>query len=320
MLLFTASRDPHRHPAGVRIPVRRTDPGKGGHHIDAGRIRHCRGIFLRLGSCFDHTHLVSEPLDPGACDKDTPLQRVSGFLVQPGGNGRDQPVLRTDRPVTGMHEKEAARAKRILDLPLSETALPEECRLLIPGAAGDRQFSVQQEGIAHAVHMTGWKNLRQHCGGNSEDIQQFAVPAPFMDIEQHRARSIGVIRGVNAPLGEIPDEPAVHGAERQLSRFRSGPCTLHMIQDPGNLGRGEIGIRHKSRFLPDLIHKATGAEFLDRIGRAPALPDNGIIQRLARFPIPDDRGLSLICDTDRGDILRHGTDLRHRFRGDGKLR
>ena len=45
----------------------------------------------------------------------------------------------------------------------------------------------------------------------------------------------------------------------------------------------------------------------------PVLPDDRIVDRLARYAIPDDCRLALVGDADAGNILGAGAGLRHRF-------
>jgi hypothetical protein len=54
--------------------------------------------------------------------------------------------------------------------------------------------------------------------------------------------------------------------------------------------------------------------------RAPVLPHDRVRDRLARFAIPDDRGLTLIGDADRGDVRRVEPRALDRLRRDGRLR
>ena len=50
-------------------------------------------------------------------------------------------------------------------------------------------------------------------------------------------------------------------------------------------------------------------EFGAELGGAPILPDNGIVDRLARFPVPDYHRLALVRDADGGNIGGGGACL-----------
>ena len=45
---------------------------------------------------------------------------------------------------------------------------------------------------------------------------------------------------------------AVDGSRRQLAGFGAGACPGDMVEDPGHLGRGEVGIDHQTGSLGDL--------------------------------------------------------------------
>ena len=55
------------------------------------------------------------------------------------------------------------------------------------------------------------------------------------------------------------------------------------------------------------------AQRIAKIGRAPVLPDDRIVDRLAGGAVPDDGGLALIGDADAGDIVRGEAGLGHRL-------
>ena len=87
----------------------------------------------------------------------------------------------------------------------------------------------------------------------------------------------------------------------------------HVVEQPGDLGRREIRIEHEAGLFRDLRLMARGAQRGAGIGGAPVLPDDRIVDRLARRAIPDDRGFALIGDADPGDILGADAGLRHRL-------
>src|SRR5262249_60702643 len=48
-------------------------------------------------------------------------------------------------------------------------------------------------------------------------------------------------------------------------------------------------------------------------GRAPALPDDGVVNRLSARAIPYDGRLALVGDADGGDVFGSDADLRERL-------
>ena len=70
-----------------------------------------------------------------------------------------------------------------------------------------------------------------------------------------------------------------------------------MIKQPGDLGRGEIRIDNEPGFRGHPLFMACLAKPAADIRRAPVLPDNRAMDRLAGHAVPDDHRLALICDT-----------------------
>ncbi|MPM91272.1 hypothetical protein SDC9_138400 [bioreactor metagenome] len=48
--------------------------------------------------------------------------------------------------------------------------------------------------------------------GNVQFPAQRFVPVQSVDVEQHGAGGIGIVRHMDPPAGEVPDEPGVHRA------------------------------------------------------------------------------------------------------------
>ena len=97
---------------------------------------------------------------------------------------------------------------------------------------------------------------------------------------------------MHGSAGELPDEPRVDRPEGQVARG--------LAEDPLELRRREVRVGDEPRPVADEI----GGELLAPLGRAPVLPDDGAVGRLAARPIPDDRRLALVRDADRGEIGR----------------
>ena len=117
---------------------------------------------------------------------------------------------------------------------------------------------------------------------------------------------------------EIPDNPGVHVAEEQfaLLGLRAGP--LDIVENPLDLGAGEIGGQRQTDFQAETVLTAILGEFIaDQVG-ARVLPDDGVIDGLAGRLLPHNRGLALVGDTHRGDVLRIHAGLGQRA-GDDSL-
>ena len=101
---------------------------------------------------------------------------------------------------------------------------------------------------------------------------------------------------------QIPDEPAVHRAAQQLSIFRFGPGTGHMVQNPRDFGSGKIGVDQQAGLLPDIIADAGLFQPFTLLGGAAALPNDGVHHRLSGGFFPDDGGFPLVGDADGGHL------------------
>ena len=148
--------------------------------------------------------------------------------------------------------------------------------------------------------------------GTPNRSQQLGIPCAAADVHQQRARRIGGVGDVRLAAGQPPEQEAVDRAEGEPAGPRRLARARHMVEQPGDLGGREIGIEQQPGarcdhgLVPRLPQRGAG------VSRAPILPDDGIVDRLAGRAVPDDRGLALIGDADRGDVSRGDAGLRHR--------
>src|SRR5579863_2259404 len=141
-----------------------------------------------------------------------------------------------------------------------------------------------------------------------------------MDVEEHGAGSIGDISGVKFALGETPEEPGIDCAEGEFASISEAARAGHIVEDPGDLGCGEIGIDQKSRTLLDQPAVTLAAQLLAESGGAAILPDDGVADGTSCFAIPDDGCLALIGDADGGDVGRLRPGFGECFERNGNLR
>ena len=140
-----------------------------------------------------------------------------------------------------------------------------------------------------------------------------------MNIKEHGPGRIGIIGHVNAALGQVPDQPGVHGAKKELSPLCPFPGSLHVIQDPRDLAPGEISVGNEAGALPYLLLPAVRLQLLNPVRGPAALPDNGIVHRLPGILIPDNGRLPLVGDANSRDIAVVGANLSHGFHGHRQL-
>ena len=132
-----------------------------------------------------------------------------------------------------------------------------------------------------------------------------------MNIIEHGAAGIGLIRHMHGALRQAPDQPGVNGAEEELSPLRPFSGPRHIVQQPLNLGAGEVGVRHKAGLLPDLVGKALRHQIVDNVRRAAALPDYGVGDGVPCVLVPYNRCLALVGDADGRDVRRRHAQLPH---------
>ena len=82
----------------------------------------------------------------------------------------------------------------------------------------------------------------------------------------------------------------------------------HVVEQPGDLGRGEIRIEQQAGRARSRASRGRRARSAAQAScGAAVLPDDGVVDRLAGRAVPDHRGLALVGDADRRDVLRAAT-------------
>ena len=124
--------------ACIRIPVRCTEAGKGGHHIHTITVFDFGGEVFGIGGISNDFHLITQPLDGGSGHKNRALKGIIYFTARTAGDRGQQTVFGQHRFVTGVHQQEAAGAVGVFRHARLNTHLTEQCRLLVTGNTGDR--------------------------------------------------------------------------------------------------------------------------------------------------------------------------------------
>ena len=90
---------------------------------------------------------------------------------------------------------------------------------------------------------------------------------------------------MDAPSGQLVDQPAVDGPERKIAPLGALPRTFHVIQNPLDLGPREVGINDESRTLADQGLEASLLQFLADRRALARLPDDCTVNRLSLIHI-----------------------------------
>src|SRR6185295_17933312 len=92
------------------------------------------------------------------------------------------------------------------------------------------------------------------------------------------------------------------------------------VEQPGKLGAGKVRVEDEPGLLPEERLEAALLQRLARRRGAPVLPDDGVAERLAGAAVPEQGGLALVGDADRGDVAGGDARLRDRLARRGELR
>jgi hypothetical protein len=160
-------------------------------------------------------------------------------------------------------------------------------------------------------------HLGQQRARDVEQRQQLVVPVLLDDVEQQGPAGVGGVGGMDAPARQTPDEPAIDGTEGELAFLGARLGAVDVVEQPAQLGRGEVRIQQEPAALRDQRLVAGGLELAAILGRAPILPDDGVVDRLARAAIPDKRRLALVGDAEGDGPAAVALGLLQRLPGDG---
>ena len=131
-----------------------------------------------------------------------------------------------------------------------------------------------------------------------------------MDVKQHGTRGVGVIGHMDTALSHFPDKPRINRTKQQFTTTRTLARAFHMVEDPLHFGAREVRVNHQTGVVTNVLFHAIAFEMLADLGGTTALPDNGVIDRLAGFFFPDNSGFTLVRNTDSCNLI--GTDIGFR--------
>jgi hypothetical protein len=122
---------------------------------------------------------------------------------------------------------------------------------------------------------------------------------------------------VTRAAGQIPDQPAIDGPERDLAALGAVAQAGHAIEHPADLRRREIRIEQQAGPPAHLDLEPAFAQRGASGGRAAILPDDRVLDRTAGGALPQQRRFALIGDADRCDL--RGLDARVAQRTAGRF-
>jgi len=102
--------------------------------------------------------------------------------------------------------------------------------------------------------------------------------------------------------GQVPDHPAVDRSEKEIARLRPLARAGHAVQQPPNLGPGEVGRERSPTLERNRSWPPLRASSATEIVCSRVLPDDGVVDGPTGSAVPHHRGLALVRDADRGKV------------------
>lgn len=104
--------------------------------------------------------------------------------------------------------------------------------------------------------------------------------------------------------GEIPDQPGIHGAERDLAPLGPFAQPGDVLQQPGRLGAGEVTGQRQAGGGAEPVLPVRTAELVAESGGTGVLPDDGVVDGDPGGPVPEHGRLALVGDAEPGKLVR----------------
>ncbi|KAI6752395.1 hypothetical protein HG530_013764 [Fusarium avenaceum] len=262
----------------------------GSRHVTALRVRSdtkdCASRIVnpvrRKQAAEGRHEVVHEELDAGASNGNAALQRVHGVvLAKVEGDSGEQSVGRNDGLLAHVVEQKAAGAR---------------CRC-------KRSVGL----VIRRPHDSWQRNL---CVIDAEPVEDVLVILERLKIHKHGSRRIGRVRHVDVALScavELVRQPSVHRSKGENSTL---VCILDLgdvLQQPEQFADRWICGERDAAPGDQLASAKATLETTHEIFRSCVCPDNGIVQSVSCCLVPDNSGLSLVCDANSLDLLARVT-------------
>ena len=111
--------------------------------------------------------------------------------------------------------------------------------------------------------------------------------------------------------GKPPEKETIDRTEAQPARLGSFFRPVHVLEQPGDLAGRKVRVEQQSGLAGNFTFVTGTVKRFTKIRGAPILPDNGIVNGFPGVAIPNDRGFTLVGDSNAGDIFRRNVGLRH---------
>ena len=242
----------------TRVRARRGPSARPGrrrrrHHEHVVGVGDAGGQRLDLFRALDDAQPVAQPLHRRAGHEHAAFQHVRRFpgagragIWQAPAHGGQQVVGRAHRLVANVHQHEAAGAVGVLGHAGREAGLAEGSVLLVASHAGDGDGAAQPFWQGVADHRAARRDAGQHAARDVQQRQDVIVPVLRVQVEQHGARGVAGVGAVHRAAGQLPHQPGVDGAEGQFAALGHLARAGHVVEQPGQLGAGEVRVQHQA--------------------------------------------------------------------------
>ena len=276
-----AAGETHQRSPGLGLPVGRAETHERRNEIDAIVGREVRGHTGGLRRHFQAGPVRLAATGRGARHEDRTLEGVGWLPGRVTGDGGEEAGLRGDSLLAGVQQEECAGAVRVLGQAGPPAPLPEECRLLVPRDAcrsGERPRTTCGS-VSPKMPLDG-RTSGSTARGTPQERQQLVIPLAAVDVVQHRAGGVGRVGGMDTAARQLPDQPAVDGAGRQLACLGARACasgtlsSSHSIFVPEKYGSITSPVR-----APHELQRPVRLQLPTARRRTPVLPDDGVVDR-----------------------------------------
>lgn len=108
--------------------------------------------------------------------------------------------------------------------------------------------------------------------------------------------------GLGAAI-ELVDEPSVDSAKGEAALLVGLLDSLDVLNEPKELNTARVGGERKTAEVLDGISAILGLEVADNGLGTGIGPDDGVVERLAGFVVPNKSGLALVGNADGADVV-----------------
>ena len=109
--------------------------------------------------------------------------------------------------------------------------------------------------------------------------------------------------------GQLPDQPGINSTENQIASLRASLGALNMVENPSNLGTGEVSIDGQTSLVFELLSESLSLQAICNVSGLTGLPNNCVIYWTTSILIPNYSGLTLVGDTHGSDVASLQTTL-----------